>query len=55
MPAIMFSDGVLVETDGPLRPLRLKDGWYVVGNGMLCPVNSREEAVEWILELKENE
>ncbi len=54
MPAIMFSDGVTVKTDGPLRPFRLKDGWYVVGEGMLIPVDSREEALEWIKEQTEN-
>jgi hypothetical protein len=48
-----FSDGVTINTDGPVRKLRLKDGLYVVGDGMCIPVNSHEEADEVINELKE--
>ncbi len=38
-----FSDGVNLDTSGPLRVVHLKDGWYVLGNGMSIPVDSREE------------
>ena len=50
MSILRFSDGVNIDTSGELRVLRLKDGYYVVGNGMLIPVNSREEAIEFIKE-----
>lgn len=50
---LRFSDGVNVDTTGPLRPLRLSDGWYVVGEGLLIPVNDKIEAREVIKEMKE--
>ena len=52
MSTLRFSDGVNIDTSGELRVLRLKDGYYVVGNGMLIPVGSREEATEIIKEFK---
>lgn len=45
---IKFDDGVTFDTSGPLRPAKRKDGWYVVGNGMLMPVDNYEEAVSFI-------
>jgi hypothetical protein len=39
-----FSDGVSLDTSGPLRVIQLQDGWYVVGEGFSIPVNSKEEA-----------
>lgn len=47
-----FSDGVCIDTAGELRTLELADGLYVVGQGFLIPVDSREEAGETIRELK---
>jgi hypothetical protein len=41
---LRFSDGVNIDTSGPLRTLTLPDGHYVVGQGMLIPVGSLEEA-----------
>jgi hypothetical protein len=49
---LKFSDGITVKTDGPLRPMELKDGWYVVGRGMLIPVKDKEEALEKIKDLQ---
>ena len=48
-----FSDGMTFDTSGPLRLTRRKDGWYVVGNGMLCPVDSIEEGEKFIARSKE--
>tara|TARA_R110001592_G_scaffold57544_3_gene174821 strand:+ start:189 stop:356 length:168 start_codon:yes stop_codon:yes gene_type:complete len=48
----MFSDGITVKTDGTYRALKLKDGWYVVGEGILAPVGTRQEAIDWIKELR---
>lgn len=45
---LRFSDGVTIDTSGEYRPLKLKDGWYVVGNGLCMPVESRKEALELI-------
>ena len=35
--ALKFSDGVTIDTAGPLRHLHLTDGDYLVGNGHLIP------------------
>jgi hypothetical protein len=48
---LRFNDGVNIDTSGPLRVLRLKDGYYVVGQGMCIPVADREEAQELIREM----
>jgi hypothetical protein len=37
---IEIIDGVEIDISGPLRKLRLKDGWYVVGEGSLDTVDS---------------
>jgi|TARA_R110001583_G_scaffold5598_7_gene30074 hypothetical protein len=50
---LRFNDGVTIDTDGPLRTLRLKDGLYVVGQGMCIPVNDRAEARSIIEEMTE--
>ncbi len=43
-----FTDGMELETSGPYRIIRKSDGLYVVGNGVLCAVNTREEGAELI-------
>jgi len=49
---LRFSDGVTIDTTGELRVLRLRDGYYVVGEGMCIPAADREDALEMIKELK---
>ena len=44
-------DGVTIDTSGPLRVLRLRDGYYVVGQGICFPVKDREEAMDLIAEM----
>lgn len=41
---LRFNDGINIDTSGPIRTLQLRDGWYVVGMGMLIPVVSENEA-----------
>lgn len=53
MSTINFSDGVSVNTDGEYRLMRLRDGLYVVGNGMMMPVDSADEGNQFICELKD--
>jgi hypothetical protein len=48
MSTLRFSDGMVIHTDGPLRVIRKKDGYYVVGEGMCCPVDSREDGDNFI-------
>lgn len=55
MSRIHFSDGMSFQTDGPLRLTRRSDGWYVVGQGMLCPVQDPEEGRKLIQQLQGEE
>lgn len=48
-----FNDGIEFNTDGPLRIERRRDGYYVVGKGGLCPVDSYEDGRRWIELLEE--
>jgi len=50
---LRFSDGINVNTSGELRPLKLPDGWYVVGEGKLIPVKDKEEAKSLIKSMVE--
>ena len=47
---LRFNDGMTFDTSGPLRAECRSDGWYVLGEGMLIPVASREEAESYIKE-----
>ena len=49
---LRFNDGVNIDTSGPLRTLRLRDGYYVVGQGMCIPVADREEAMKVIADME---
>ncbi len=49
---LRFNDGVNIDTSGELRVLRLRDGYYVVGEGMCIPVADREDALKMIAEMK---
>lgn len=52
---ITFSDGMKFDTGGPLRITRRSDGLYVVGEGMLIPINDREEGLAIIAQEKARE
>jgi hypothetical protein len=49
-----FTDGVSIDTSGPLRMLLLEDGLYVVGQGMLIPVDTQQEAEDEIARLNKS-
>ena len=53
--SIRFTDGMSFDTGGPLRIQRRRDGYYVVGQGMLCPVDSPEEGRKLIQQLQGEE
>lgn len=44
MAIMKFSDDEIFNTGGTLRSELRSDGWYVIGDGMLIPVSSSEEA-----------
>lgn len=50
---LRFSDGMEFDTSGELRAERRSDGWYVVGEGMLIPVDGPGEAEQFIKDRKE--
>ena len=45
MSILRFNDGVEIDTSGDYRTLKLDDGWYVVGHGLLTPCADEEEAI----------
>lgn len=51
MSKLRFSDGMEIDTDGELRIVRKRDGLYVVGQGMCCPVDSPAEGRALIAKL----
>lgn len=53
---LRFSDGEEFNVTGPLRLEERYDGWYVLGNNIMKPVNSKEEGLQVIINLsKTNE
>ena len=52
---LKFTDGMSFNMDGPLRVERRRDGYYVVGEGMLCAVDTALEGYKWISELRARE
>lgn len=43
-----FSDGMEFDTSGELRIVRKSDGLYLVGKGMLIPIDTVEEGLKMI-------
>ena len=50
-----LTNGVEIDVSGGLRVLEIENGFYVVGQEMLIPVNSREEGREEIRKIKQGE
>jgi hypothetical protein len=50
-----LTNGVEIDVSGGLRVLEFENGFYVVGQEMLIPVNSREEGLAEIRKIKEGE
>lgn len=48
---LKFSDGITIDTAGPLRKFHLEDGWYVVGDGFCIPVAGEGEADQTIVKM----
>lgn len=49
---INFSDGMTIDTSGPLRVIHKKDGYYVVGQGILQVVATAHAGYDLIDSLK---
>jgi hypothetical protein len=50
-PRLRFSDGMEFDLSCDLRVVHRRDGWYVVGRGMLIPVADREEGDSMVAEM----
>jgi len=49
---LKFTDGIEFNLSGPLRVEKRKDGFYVVGEGGLEAVKTREEGLQIIAQMK---
>ena len=49
---VLFSDGQLLRWGGRVHLLHLNAGWCVVGPGYACSVNSADEGLKVMAELK---
>jgi len=45
---LRFNDGITIDMSGTLRIIKKIDGYYVIGRGLSCPVNSIKEGHEVI-------
>jgi hypothetical protein len=52
MSKLKFSDGEEFDLSGPLRVEERSDGWYVLGNNRMIPVDSQSEGLKLIETLK---
>jgi hypothetical protein len=50
---LKFTDGIEIDTSGEYRTLKLFDGWYLVGNGLLIPAKDETDALKMVNEVKE--
>lgn len=50
---VKFSDGMEFDMSGQYRLTHRSDGWYVVGRGLLMPVNDPEEGRKVMAEMSE--
>lgn len=53
MSTIKFTDGISFDTNGKLRLVRKFDGLYVVGKGILCPIDDEEEGRKLIAQFSQ--
>ena len=51
MSKLTFTDGEIFDLSGPLRLEERFDGWYVLGNNKMIPVNSQDEGIRLITQL----
>ena len=52
MAQLSFDDGMNIETGGKLRVIKKPDGFYVIGDGNLIPVDSRADGEQLIKEMQ---
>lgn len=52
MIKLIFSDGITIDRSGTLRIIKKVDGYYVIGRGLSCPVDSIKDGHEVIAMLE---
>jgi len=52
MARLHFTDGLSFDVQGPLRIERRSDGYYVLGQGLMVPVDDPDDGAELIEELR---
>lgn len=52
MSKLVFSDGITIDRSGTLRIIKKVDGYYVIGRGLSCPVDSIKEGHDVIAMLE---
>lgn len=52
MIKLIFSDGITIDRSGTLRIVKKVDGYYVIGRGLSCPVDSIKDGHEVIAMLE---
>jgi hypothetical protein len=54
MSKLKFSDGEEFELDAPLHTELREDGWYVIGNNMMIPVDNHDHGRQIIDSMSPN-
>ena len=52
---LYFDDGFTIDTGGGLRVIRRSDGYYVVGDGVLIPVDGMMDGLNLIDDMKNSD
>jgi hypothetical protein len=52
MSTLKFTDGETFDLSGELRAEERYDGWYVLGENRMIPVNDEDDALNTIKEIK---
>jgi len=53
MSILRFSDGEEFDTSVELQLMKRKDGWYVIGEGLLIPVVNLDKGRTMLKQIKE--
>ena len=43
MSKLVFNDGITIDNSGTMRIIKKVDGFYIVGQGISCPIDNIEE------------
>ena len=49
---VLYSDDMSMGLGGPITLVHLSEGWAVIGRGFFCQVDTKEEGVALVAQLK---